>query len=355
MEIKILDKTTGLDHPTYSIADIAANHDGDLDRALELIRLAKEAGADAAKFQNFRAPKIVSDYGFRAMGGQVSHQAEWSKSVFEVYDDASIPFEWTPVLKEECDKVGIHYFSSPYDYDAIDMLDPYVPAYKAGSGLISWPEAIVRMAEKGKPVLIATGASNLGEVVNAMDKLMVVTDQIVLMQCNTNYTASEGNYDHLHLNVLKTYAAMYPDVILGLSDHTHSPAPVVGAVAMGARVIERHFTDSNDREGPDHKFALNPQTWAEMVDQVRILERSLGSPMKTVAENEKDTYVVQRRCLRAARNIEEGEVFTEEMIDVLRPATPGALMSWDMEKVVGMKARTDLPFGKDLRWTDLEE
>ena len=199
MEIKILDKTIGLDHPTYFIADIAANHDGDLERAKLLIRLAKEAGADAAKFQNFRAPKIVSDYGFRSMGGQVSHQAAWKKSVFEVYADASIPFEWTPILKEECDKVGIHYFSSPYDYDAIDMLDPYVPAYKAGSGLISWPEAIVRMAEKGKPMLIATGASKLGEVVNAMEKLMAVTDQIVLMQCNTNYTASADNLSLIHI------------------------------------------------------------------------------------------------------------------------------------------------------------
>ena len=355
MEIKILEKTIGLDHPTYFIADIAANHDGDLERAKLLIRLAKEAGADAAKFQNFRAPKIVSDYGFKSMGGQVSHQAAWKKSVFEVYADASIPFEWTPILKEECDKVGIHYFSSPYDYDAIDMLDPYVPAYKAGSGLISWPEAIVRMAEKGKPMLIATGASKLGEVVNAMEKLMAVTDQIVLMQCNTNYTASADNYDHLNLRVLETYKALFPDVILGLSDHTHSPAPVVGAVAMGARVIERHFTDSNDREGPDHKFALNPQTWAEMVEQVRILERSFGSPLKRVADNERDTYIVQRRCLRAAREIKAGEVFTAEMIEVLRPATPGALMSWDIERVIGMKARTDLPFGKDLRWTDLEE
>jgi N-acetylneuraminate synthase len=355
MEIKIQDKTIGLDHPTYFIADIAANHDGDLERAKELIRLAKEAGADAAKFQNFQAPKIVSDYGFKSMGGQVSHQAAWNKSVYEVYDDASVPFDWTPILKEECDKVGIHYFSSPYDADAIDMLDPYVPAYKAGSGLISWPKAIVKMAEKGKPVLIATGASNLGEVVNAMEKLMAVTDQIVLMQCNTNYTASPDNYDHLHLRVLETYKAMFPEVILGLSDHTHSPAPVVGAVTMGARVIERHFTDSNEREGPDHKFALNPQTWAEMVDQVRLLERSLGSPMKQVADNEKDTYVVQRRCLRAAREVKAGEVFTAEMIEVLRPATPGALMSWDIDQVIGMKARTDLPFGKDLRWTDLEE
>jgi N-acetylneuraminate synthase len=124
---------------------------------------------------------------------------------------------------------------------------------------------------------------------------------------------------------------------------------------MGARVIERHFTDSNDREGPDHKFALNPQTWVEMVEQVRILERSLGLSMKRVADNEKDTYVVQRRCLRAARDVTAGEAFTAEMIEILRPATPGALMSWDLNQVIGMKARTDLPFGKDLRWTDLEE
>jgi N-acetylneuraminate synthase len=289
------------------------------------------------------------------MGGQVSHQAEWKKTVFEVYADASVPFEWTPILKEECDKVGIHYFSSPYDDESTDMLEPYVPAYKAGSGLISWPEAIVYMAKKGKPILMSTGASTMGEVINAVEKVQAVTEEIVLFQCNTNYTASADNYDHLNLNVLKTYAAMFPNVVLGLSDHTHSPAPVVGAVAMGARVIERHFTDSNDREGPDHKFALNPQTWAEMVDQVRILERSLGTPEKRVADNEKDTYVVQRRCLRAARAIKMGETITSDMIEILRPATPGALMSWDLEKVIGMKARHDMPFGKDLRWTDLEE
>ena len=107
MDFKILNKPIGLNHPTYFIADIAANHDGDLERAKELIRLAKEAGADAAKFQNFRAAQIVSDYGFKAMDGQVSHQAAWSKSVFEVYADAEVPFDWTPVLAEECEKIGI--------------------------------------------------------------------------------------------------------------------------------------------------------------------------------------------------------------------------------------------------------
>ncbi len=127
MEIKFGNHTIGLNHPTYFIADIAANHDGDMERAKKLIRLAKEAGADAAKFQNFDAPKIVSDYGFKSMnGGQVSHQASWKKSVFEVYKGASIPFEWSMTLVEECKEVGIDYFSSPYDFEAIDFLDQYV-------------------------------------------------------------------------------------------------------------------------------------------------------------------------------------------------------------------------------------
>jgi N-acetylneuraminate synthase len=354
MEIDIQGRKVGLQHPTYFIADIAANHDGDLQRALDLIRLAKQAGADAAKFQNFRAPKIVSEYGFKSLGGQLSHQAKWKKGVVEVYEDASIPFEWTPTLKEACDEFDIHYFSSPYDYEAIDMLDPYVPAYKAGSSLMSWPQAIVRMAQFDKPVLIATGDADMSDVERVMEQVLSVNKQVVLMQCNTNYTASETNYDHLHLNVLKTYAARWPGVILGLSDHTQSAAPVVGAVALGARVIERHFTDSNNREGPDHKFALNPENWAHMMEEVRILERALGSSEKFVAENEKETYIVQRHCLRAARAVKAGETFTEEMLEVLRPATPGALMAWDLPQVLGKKASSDLPFGKELRWEDLK-
>jgi sialic acid synthase SpsE len=355
MEIQIGQRRIGLEHPTYFIADIAANHDGDLERAKLLIRLAKEAGADAAKFQNFRAPKIVSDYGFRHMDGQVSHQASWKKSVFEVYQSAAIPFEWTEILKEECDRVGIEYFSAPYDFDAIDMLDPYVRVYKAGSGEIDWLEALERMARKGKPFFVATGAATIGEVQRAVHTILAVNPQLVLMQCNTNYTASPDNYDHLHINVLKTYAAMFPGVILGLSDHTHAVAPVLGAVTLGARVIERHFTDSNDREGPDHKFAMNPENWGRMVEETRLLERSLGSPDKFIAKNEIDTAVVQRRCLRAARDIRAGELFTRELIDVLRPATPGAILPPYIAEVTGTRALHDIPAGKELRWTDLTD
>jgi len=275
------------------------------------------------------------------------------KSVTQVYNEASIPFEWTPILKEECDKVGITYFSSPYDFDAIDMLDPFVPAYKIGSGDITWIEACLRMARKGKPVLLATGASNIGDVQRAVDAILAVNPQLVLMQCNTNYTAADGNFDNIHLNVLKTYRLMWPDLILGLSDHTHGHATVLGAVALGARVVEKHFTDDNHREGPDHAFAMNPESWAEMVTATRQLERAMGSANKIIAENERDTVVVQRRCLRAAQDIKAGQTLTREMIDVLRPATPGAIMPYDIEQVIGLTARQDIPFGQELRWTQL--
>ncbi len=353
MELKIGNTLIGNNHPTWFIADIAANHDGSLERAKHLIHLAHEAGADAAKFQNFRGPEIVSDYGFSHMNAQVSHQAKWKKSVTQVYDEASVPFDWTPILKEECGKVGITYFSAPYDFDAIDMLDPFVPAYKIGSGDITWIEACLRMARKGKPVLLATGASTIGDVQRAVDAILPVNPQLVLMQCNTNYTAADGNFDSIHLNVLKVYHKMWPDLILGLSDHTHGHATVLGAVALGARVVEKHFTDDNHREGPDHAFAMNPTSWAEMVTATRQLERAMGSANKTIAENEHDTAVVQRRCLRAAQDIKAGQTLTRETIDVLRPATPGAIMPYDIDLVVGRVARQDIPAGQELRWTQL--
>ncbi len=353
MEFKIGDQWIGDGHPTYFIADIAANHDGSLERAQQLIRLAKEAGADAAKFQNFQAPKIVSDYGFRSLGGQFSHQAKWKKSVFQIYQDASIAFDWTPALKDACDEVGIHYFSSPYDFDAIDMLDAYVPAYKVGSGDINWLEALERMAQKGKPVLLATGAANIGDVQRAVHTIRAINKQLVLLQCNTNYTGSLENFEHIHLRVLNTYRSLFPEVILGLSDHTPGHATVLGAVALGARVIEKHFTDDRQREGPDHAFSMQPNDWAEMVENTRRLERALGSGDKFVTENEQETVVLQRRCLRAARDIQAGEVISRELIDVLRPAVKGAIQPHEIEAVIGCKALINLPAGKEIRWTDL--
>ena len=353
MEIKIGNKPIGKNHPTYFIADIAANHDGSLERAKYLVRLAKKAGADAAKFQNFQASKIVSDYGFKNLGGQQSHQAKWKKSVFEVYQGASIPFDWSKELKETCDEVGIDYFSSPYDFEAIDYLDQYMPAYKVGSGEIDWIEALERMASKGKPVILATGASAIGEVQRAVHAVLKINPQLVLMQCNTNYTGSLENLKFVNLNVLKTYEIMFPDVILGLSDHTPGHATVLGAVALGARVIEKHFTDDTKREGPDHPFSMDPEDWEDMINRTRELEAALGSTDKVIVENEKETAIIQRRCVRAARDLKAGEMITREMLDVLRPATIGAIKPFEIENVVGTNVNVDIPAGKEIRWTDL--
>jgi N-acetylneuraminate synthase len=155
------------------------------------------------------------------------------------------------------------------------------------------------------------------------------------------------------LNVLKTYAQLFPDVVLGLSDHTSRHASVLGAIALGARVIEKHFTDDTTREGPDHPFAMDPETWAEMVARTRELERALGASLKRVADNEKETVLVQRRCLRAARDIEMGEIFTREMIDVLRPAMVEAIKPAEIGHVIGTKANQAIPEGEALHWAML--
>jgi N-acetylneuraminate synthase len=348
--LQIGKRTVGGAYPVYFIADIAANHDGDLERAKALIHLAAQAGADAAKFQNFRAAKIVSDRGFRELGGQQSHQAKWKKSVSEVYRDATVPWEWTPLLKAECDRVGIDYFSAPYDFGAVDMLDPFVGVYKVGSGDITWLEMLEKIASKGKPVMLATGASDIGDVQRAMRCLQKTGVPLVLMQCNTNYTASLENFKHIHLHVLPTYRAMYPDVVLGLSDHTPGHATTLGAVALGACVIEKHFTDDNDREGPDHRFAMNPVSWQEMVVRTHELQAALGSPCKFVAGNERDTVVIQRRCVRVACDIDAGVTITREMLEVLRPAPHEAVMPFEINDVVGRRAAVALRCGEHLVW-----
>ena len=292
----------------------------------------------------------MSDHGFRSLAGQLSHQSSWRRSVFKVYQGASIPFEWVPELSEEADKVEIHYFSSPYDFEAVNELETFFSAIKIGSGDITWIEIIRLIASKGKPVLLGTGASTLEEVRRAVDAILELNSELVLMQCNTNYTASPENFDHIHLNVLKTYAELYPQVVLGLSDHTSGHATVLGAVALGARVIEKHFTDDTGREGPDHPFSMDPDAWREMVDRTRELERALGSPEKKVASNETETVVIQRRCLRAARKIETGSTLTREMVTVLRPAPAGAIEPHEIEDVVGSTALVDVPAHEALDW-----
>ena len=283
-------KKVGLAYPTYFIADIAANHDGNLNKAIDLIYSCAEAGANAAKFQHFSAETIVSDKGFRNLNRKfLSHQKKWKKSVFEVYKDASINLKWTIKLKQACKDANIDFLSTPYSYFLADHLYKHIPAYKIGSGDVNWIEFISYVAKKKKPMLIATGATNIIEVENLIKSIYKINKKLILMQCNTNYTGNEKNLKYINLNVLKTYKKKFPNLILGLSDHTFRHSSVLGAISLGARVIEKHYTLDNNQKGPDHYFSMNPLTWREMIDRSRELESCLGFDIKKVEPNEKDT------------------------------------------------------------------
>lgn len=336
----------------YFIADIGANHDGDLNKAIELIHLCKEAGAHAAKFQNFSAKNIVSKYEFDNMPRK-THQANWNKSVFEVYQDASINEQWTSILKEECDKIGIDYFTSPYDKNAVDHVNEYVDVFKIGSGDISWIEIIEYVINKNKPILFATGASEMNDVERVMDIINSNKAQHVLMQCNTNYTGSTENFKYINLRVLETFKENYPTSILGLSDHTPGHSTVLGAIALGATVMEKHFTDNNSNEGPDHFFAMNPSSWKEMIDRSKEVFEALGDGTKIIEENEKESFFVQRRSIVANKYLKKNQILTELDIDYLRPFTPNGFHPFEKEFILGKKINRAISTGESIKKNDI--
>jgi N-acetylneuraminate synthase len=338
--ITISDRRIGPGEPLYFVADVGANHDGSLDRAYRLIELAAEAGADAVKFQNFIAPRIVSRRGFEELGAQVAHQAAWGKPVFEVYEDASVPEDWTPLLAERCREHGVDYFTSPYDLETVDAVEPHVPAFKIGSGDITWLEIVRHIGGKGKPVLIAAGASSDLDVDRALAALRESASEIVLMQCNTNYTADPENFRFVNLAVLSAWAVRHPGVVLGLSDHTPGHVTVCAAVALGARVFEKHFTDDNDRVGPDHAFAMTASTWREMVDRANETDAALGDGVKRVEPNESEAAVVQRRALRFTRDLPAGHRLGHGDVLATRPCPPDGLAPYRIEEVVGRDLAT---------------
>jgi N-acetylneuraminate synthase len=350
---KIGNNTINANSKIYFIADIAANHDGSLSKAKELIYMAKEADADAVKFQHFKAKTIVSDYGFKNLGLKASHQSKWKKSIYDTYQDAEVPLNWTQELYNTCQKVDIDFFTSPYDINEIDEINNFIPAYKVGSGDITYHSIVMKMANYNKPILIATGASKIDEVTDLITKIEQVNKNIVLMQCNTNYTASNENFKYIQLNVLKSYAIMFPNVILGLSDHTLGHTTVLGAIALGAKVIEKHFTDNNNLEGPDHKFSMNPQTWKEMLNRTRELEYALGGSIKKVEENEKETVILQRRCLRATKFLNKGEIITANMLESLRPAPKGSILPYEIDNILGKSFTKDIIQGANIQWSDI--
>ena len=337
----------------YFIADIAANHDGSLFRAKKLIKLAKESGAHCAKFQHFLPERIISDTGFTGKKLKVSHQEKWDDSVFNIYKKYHTPRKWTEELISCCIKNDIDFMTTPYDYEAVETLNKYLKAFKIGSGDLTFKDLIVKIAKKKKPIFLACGASNETEVFESVEEILKYNDKICLMQCNTNYTANTNNMKYQNLNVLKRFASIWPNMPLGLSDHTFGHEAVLGAIALGARAIEKHFTDDNDRNGPDHKFAMNPKTWTSMVESSKKLLDALGSDKKEICKNEAETVIIQRRAIRTKFDLDKNEKISYDNIKFLRPCPKNALGPNKVDKIIGKKLNKKKRQGEELYLKDL--
>lgn len=342
-KIKLGNRMVGQGEPAYIIAEIGSNFDGSLAQAKKLVDLAKEVGADCAKFQSFLPDKIIARDGFSSKS---SFQAKWTKSVHQVYSDAVFPRAWHRKIAEYCRTKCIDFLSAPYDREAVDLLEEIgVPFYKIGSGDITFLSLVEYIASKGKPVILGTGASTIGEVEEAVNVIRSTgNEDIILLQCITGYPSP---FHDANIRAMVTLGSTFQCPV-GYSDHTPGSVVPLGAVALGACMIEKHFTFDKTRPGPDHPFAMDVPEMAAMVRDIRLLESALGSPIKQVVPSESETVVLQRRSLWAKKDIPAGAVITEDMVEPLRPAT-GILPKY-IGLVIGRKARTAIKQGEPITW-----
>ncbi|MDD5096276.1 MAG: N-acetylneuraminate synthase family protein, partial [Candidatus ainarchaeum sp.] len=272
--IAIAGRTIGPGHPAFIIAEVGSNFDGSLEKAKKLVDLAKECGADAIKFQTFAAGKIINKASFEK-GSEAEFQKKWKKSVWQIYKDAEFPREWHAKIMDYCRKKGIIFLSSPYDREAVDLMEKIgAPAYKIGSGDITFLQLVEYIAKKGKPILLGTGASTMEEIKDAVGVIKKHNDQLVLLQCVTDYPST---FADANVRAMETLQKAF-DVPVGYSDHTPGSVVPVLSVAFGCCVIEKHFTDDKSLPGPDHPFALDPAERKQLVRDVRDAEAALGSP-----------------------------------------------------------------------------
>ncbi len=347
--IKIGSRLVGQGQPVFVIAEIGANFDNNLEKAKKLALAAKEAGADVAKFQSFLAKKIVSRKGFASMKLKGVH-GSWGRPVNEVFKDAEFPRAWHKKLFAHCKKIGIMFASSPYDFEAIDLLDDLgVEFFKIGSGDITWHEELEYIAKKGKPMILSTGASTLAEVDEAISVIEKTgNNKLILVQCITNYPS---HIESANINVLKTYQTAY-NIITGYS--TNAPGYVVflGSVALGGKVFETHFTLSRKDAGPDHPHSVEFAEFKQMIDDAHALERALGTTRKEIVKEEEEMVIVQRRSLYATKNIEKGQILKKNDIIELRPAL-GILPKYK-PFIIGKKLKTAIEAGEAIYWKNIE-
>lgn len=335
-EIRIGERTIGAGSPVFVIAEAGVNHNGSVDSARELIRAAHAAGADCVKFQTFRAESAVT-----ASAPKAEYQVEvtGSGSQLEMLKALELPEEAWPELIDLCRDLGIAFMSTPYNFADVDLLDGLgVPAFKLASiHLVELP--FVRyVAARGRPVILSTGMATLAEARDAVAAAREEgNEQVVVLQCTTNYPAS---LEDANVRAMVTLGREL-SVHVGFSDHCASDLASLAAVALGASVIEKHFTLDRTLPGPDHSSSLDPAGLRRLVESIRGVERALGSGVKSPAASEARNTSGMRRSIVAVRPIRAGERIRREALDFKRPAT--GLEPRRLDEVVGRLARRDIP------------
>lgn len=341
--MKINKKSVGTGHAVCLVAELSANHGGSFERAAETIRAAAAAGADAIKLQTYTADTVTIDCDrdcFKIGGGTI-----WDGyNLYKLYQEAFTPWEWHAELQRIALACGLDFFSTPFDSTAVDFLeDLKVPCHKVASFEIVDLPLLKKIGSTGKPVVMSTGMASKDEIREAVDTLRTAgCTEWVLLKCTSSYPADPAD---ANLRTLPDLAREFGCPV-GLSDHTHGHAVAVAAVALGACLIEKHFTLSRAAGGPDSSFSLEPDEFRALVDAVRITEQSLGEVCYggTPAEEKSKTF---RRSLFAVKDVKKGERFTPENVRVIRPAD--GLHPRELDRVLGCCAADDIAFGTPLR------
>ena len=342
--VMIGDRPVGAGAPGYIIAEAGSNHDRNLDQAKRLIDIAAEAGADAVKFQTFTADRIVAETKTRAK--YLDGLLPPDKTMSDLFRELELPHEWHAALFRHATNAGIDFISSPFDFEAIDLLDGLgVKAFKIASYEL-WHLPLIReAASRGKPIICSTGMADLADVQEAVDTVAATGNtQLILLHCVVNYPPP---FSDLNLRAIETMRRAF-GVPVGYSDHSAGITAPIVATALGAAVIEKHYTISRDLPGPDHRFAIEPDELKAMVRGIRDAEAALGTGIKRMAPAESDLYVTARRSLFAARDIEAGTELTDGDIAILRPGT--GIEVHDLAKVVGRTARRAVLRHEPLAW-----
>jgi N-acetylneuraminate synthase len=340
-------RLVGPGQPCFVIAEAGSNHNGDLGQAKRLIAIAAEAGADAVKFQTFRASKLYP----RSAG--TSDYLKLDQSIYDIVAAMEMPYEWIPILAGEATKHGLLFLSTPFDERSADELEPYVPAYKIASYEMTHIPLVRYIARKGKPLIMSTGTAELAEVRETVNAIRETRNEsLILLQCTASYPAP---LDALNLHAIETMRGEF-NVPVGLSDHSRDPiVGPVAAVALGASVIEKHFTFSNELPGPDHRFAVEPAELRDMVKRIRECEAALGSGEKTAASVEHELRDYARRTIFTSREIAAGETFSTENLAVLRAGKAGhGLPPAAFDTLLGKRARRALPAEAAVKAEDVE-